>query len=241
MDRIVPAGIQNIKWVLTIVREGVVSCMPVYYDIHTHRQYAAEEVISIQSLYDNWQLAEDGRICSLGVHPWYLDNAEAGLEQVTYRARATNVVAIGECGLDKVCKSDWGLQVAVFRKQVELAIALRKPLVIHCVRAFNELMQVLDGYKMEVPVVVHGYNKKVELAAQLLDKGCFLSLGAALLRSGYIEEVAATLPMDRIFLETDGAAVDVRDIYRRLAEIRKTREDAIILQLQQNVKKVFGI
>jgi TatD DNase family protein len=127
-----------------------------------------------------------------------------------------------------------------FQKQVKLANALFKPLIIHCVRAFEEVIDVLDEEKVKVPVVFHGYNKNNILARRLLNKGYYLSFGAALLNgNATIREVVKEVPLGRFFAETDNSGKSIIDIYHCLAEIRKTEVDTIILQLQKNYKSVF--
>lgn len=149
------------------------------------------------------------------------------------------VIAIGECGLDKVCDTDWQLQLTAFERQIQLANTISKPLIIHCVRAFDEVMAMLDKKGASVPVVFHGYNKKSTVAQSLLNKGYYLSFGQAILQDGTpAAQVLSTVPADKFLLETDDSKVDIKDIYKRAAEIRKTTEDAIILQVQDTFKKI---
>lgn len=211
-----------------------------YYDIHTHTASHTDDVISVLNVYQNFDTIKNGGVYSVGLHPWYLHNADTDFESLVATATSGNVLAIGECGLDKVCTTDWALQLFYFQKQVKLANALSKPLIIHCVRAFEEVIDVLDAEKVQVPVVFHGYNKNNILARRLLNKGYYLSFGAALLNwNATILEVVKEVPLGRFFAETDNSGKSIIDIYHCLAEIRKTEVDTIILQLQQNYKSVF--
>ena len=212
-----------------------------YYDIHTHHHSKdAESTVSIRSLYGDFMQASSGMECTLGLHPWYLEDCEQLLKELEQFAGLPNVLAIGECGLDKLCHSDWDLQTTVFAKQITLANKLNKPLIIHCVRAFDELLGAFDEHEPAVPVIVHGFNKKSSIADKLIAHRMYLSFGNAITKS---ESPAAQalkhIPADRFFLETDNADVGIEDIYRAAAAIREITIEAVILQVQQNFTTVF--
>jgi len=211
-----------------------------YYDIHTHSVYHHHDVLSVFNIHERYDEQANDVVSTMGLHPWYLQNADNEFELLQTNANNNHVLAIGECGLDKVCDTDWATQLVYFRKQIQLAHSCTKPLIIHCVRAFEEVIDVLHTEQVKVPVVFHGYNKSSILAHRLIDHGYFLSFGAAILiDNAKIEEVIKTLPTNRIFVETDNSGKSIIDIYHRLAEIRNTDTETIILQLQQNFKSVF--
>jgi len=213
-----------------------------YIDIHTHKQSASNR--SIINRYSDFAMAQDGTTCSMGIHPWYMQagGLNEQLGEMTRYAGLPNVIAIGECGLDKLTDTDWQLQLTAFEEQVRLASQLNKPLVIHCVRAYEEVLHILKVERVQVPVIFHGYNKNIELAEQLIKAGYYLSFGAALMKEGSIAStVLPSIPADRFFLETDDARVDIADIYDAAASLLKTEPDALILQLQNNFHRVFNI
>ncbi|XZF14393.1 TatD family hydrolase [Chitinophagaceae bacterium MMS25-I14] len=215
--------------------------MQQYIDIHTHHP-PPEHVLAIQNLLRNWQDAEKKGKYSIGLHPWYL-NAGAlqhDLQTLTQYADHPNVLAIGECGLDKVTQTDWHLQEQAFKAQILLANRHKKPLIIHCVRAYEELLHIFTEYPPETPVIIHGFNKKPELAQQLLKKGFYLAFGKILPTHPHVQESLAITPPDRFFLETDDGNISIEDIYAAATEIRKTGADEIILQLQKNFQTVFA-
>ena len=211
-----------------------------YFNVHTHHSTHDDTTVSVKSLYDDFERASAGISSSLGLHPWHLENSEQLLLALNKLASLPNVLAIGECGLDKLCHTDWDLQVEVFRQQINLAGKLSKPLIIHCVRAFDELIQLIDEQRPSVPVIVHGFNKKGGIAERLIAKGMHLSFGAAILNDSAPASAALKhIPADRFFLETDNADVAIADIYRAAATIREISEEAVILQVQQNFATVF--
>lgn len=211
-----------------------------YIDIHTHRDMPSPGVLSLNNRYDRFAETAAGAYYSMGLHPWYLSDVPRQLRELEEQAGSPAVLAIGECGLDALCATDRKTQEEAFAAQIELANALRKPLVIHCVRAFPETLRLLQ--RASVPAVFHGFNRHTGLALQILSQGHYLSFGAALLqRPGIMKDILNTVPPGRFFLETDDAGTDIAEIYKAAAAIRKTGEDVIILQLKQNFKEVFGL
>ena len=193
-------------------------------------------------MHEHFQLAATGVPCTMGIHPWYIHDAAAQLAELEQYAHLPHVLAVGECGLDKVCDTSFPLQLSVFRQQVRLAARLHKPLIIHCVRAFHELVVALMEEKVSVPVIIHGFNKKGAVAQLLLAQGYYLSFGAAIF-NGRLPAAAilSSVPAHKFFLETDDAEYTIEEIYSKAAAIRNTTPEAIILQVQQNFKNVFYI
>lgn len=168
-----------------------------------------------------------------------MQNSSLHLAELKEFAAYDNVLAIGECGLDKVCDTNWDLQQRIFREQVLLAKSLQKPIVVHCVRAFAEVMGILEEIKPAVPVVFHGYNRGRNIAEELLVKGFFLSFGAAILKDGAVADVLGDIPAEKFFCETDDSDVTIDTVYNRAADIRKVSAYDIILQVEENFKRVF--
>jgi TatD DNase family protein len=212
-----------------------------YINIHTHHILSSnsENIFELVNAYDQFNNINPDVYCSMGLHPWYLKDLKSQLEALHQYSNNAHVLAIGECGLDKVCATDWNLQLLAFQSQIELAQELNKPLIIHCVRAYSEVLSIVQ--KVQVPVIFHGFNKKPALAMEIVQQGHYISFGAALLKDNdTVHEAFSRIPPDRFFLETDDAGINITEIYQAAAHIRKTGEEVIILQLQQNFKKVFG-
>lgn len=150
-----------------------------------------------------------------------------------------NVLAIGECGLDKVTATDWQLQQQAFTEQIKLANEVRKPLIIHCVRAYEEVLQLLSAAKVSVAVIFHGFNKSRQLAQQIADKGYYLSFGESLGKVA-VASTFASLEPGSVLLETDDSKLSIKEMYRMAAAARGISEDALSLQLQKNYTTIFG-
>ena len=204
-----------------------------YIDIHTHSFTTSKH--SIVSLYEQLERSKQPGLYSIGLHPCYLHNA--GLEDVKQWAVYERVLAIGECGLDKLSPFSMEMQQQAFYKQVLLANEVKKPLIIHCVRAFDEVLAVLK--QARVPVIFHGFNKSKELAKQLLDQGFYLSFGK-ILEQERMQEVIRSVPLTQLFLETDMADISIETVYQLAATAYNVDRISLSLQLQKNAITVFG-
>jgi TatD DNase family protein len=215
--------------------------MGTYINIHSHRP-AASATTTIENLYRDFERMEEGRNYSIGLHPWHLQNHKLQLDELLAHADMAMVKAIGECGLDKVTTTPMDVQEQVFTEHIKLAAKLRKPMIVHCVQAHNEVVALLKKYRPAVPVVFHGYNKRHTVAEMLIDEGYYLSFGAAILnRESPAAQVLSVVPAHRIFLETDDAEIHIEDIYKAAASLRNSDTDSLILQVANNFNTVFNI
>ena len=148
-----------------------------------------------------------------------------------------NCLAIGECGLDGLVSVDENLQEQIFEQQILWANEIQKPVIVHCVRRFSQLLRFQKIAK--VPLIVHGFNKKKETAEELLSKGFYLSFGKALLYNLSLQETARDIPLDRIFLETDTAEEPIDEVYLKLAEIKEMPIEALKTEIYKNVQQVL--
>lgn len=145
-------------------------------DIHTHRNAAVpgECIFNVEPA---WFEPVEGCYYSVGIHPWKV--LEAGPEDWTTLEKAVchpSVLAIGEAGLDRLGPADILLQKEVFVRQILLSESVGKPLVIHCVKAFNELIELKKKYRPQMPWVVHGFRNNLHIACQLMQENIYLSL-----------------------------------------------------------------
>jgi TatD DNase family protein len=213
-----------------------------YIDIHKHENGIErdKDVLTIYSKYDAFRFLSPEKQYSIGIHPWYIQDSEAQFNDLKKSVDQPNIMAIGECGLDAMRGASLDLQTEIFTKQIHLANECNKPLIIHCVRAFPQVLSLLKQAK--VPVIFHGFNKKLSVADDILKQGYYLSFGADLLKENSAAYVVFnTIPVNKVFFETDDSMIDIKEIYKAGCRIRKTAEDAIILQVQKNFKTVFNL
>jgi TatD DNase family protein len=179
---------------------------------------------------------------SYGLHPWHIEkeNYHAQLDKLQILVHEKRCLAIGECGLDKLSTVDFKLQEEVFVEHIKIANHAKKPLIIHCVKAFNELINCLNLNDNKVPVVVHGFNNNENIARILVNEGYYFSFGKALL--GYESNAAKAIKnvgRKNFFLETDDADLSIKYVYRKASELLGIEEEIIQQQLQSNFETVF--
>lgn len=214
-----------------------------FINIKTHHNALTDEVI-IKDLYKDFETVEkDNHLnFAVGLHPWFIKEATWEQEFTTLQKMSLqqNVKAIGECGLDKVCKTDFLFQKEVFTKQILLANQIQKPLLIHCVRAFEEVTTLLKHNKNKVPVVFHGFIKSISQARQLVGQGYYLSFGKGI-QHERIQNVIAATPIDKIFFESDEIAMPIQKVYQIASTALQIDMELLCLQVEKNVTKVFKI
>jgi TatD DNase family protein len=214
-----------------------------FIDFHTHCDRKSPDLLNLQTLHVTPELqAEDlPNICSLGLHPWFIHNSS--WQNLVDLAKLPNVVAIGECGLDRNIDLPLETQISIFKRHIELAETLQKPLVIHCVRAFSELIALKKNTKSSIPWIIHGFHKKEEVFQQLLKHDFYFSFGAAILsdRSPILNAIAI-IPNGRFLLETDDRTdISIKQIYDRTAALRHVSLETLQTQLAETYHQLIGL
>ena len=203
-------------------------------DIHTHRIDAREAVISVNP----WEFAPvDGLCYSVGIHPWQVGRAtDADFDRLAECATSGNVLMIGECGIDKLRGGDLPMQMSVLERHIALSEQVCKPLVLHCVRASNELCRLRRQLRPSMPWIVHGFRGNAHVASQLLDAGFYLSYGER-----FNPEALAITPADRLLAETDESLLPIDEIHRRLAASRQIEVDEFVRNVEEVVKELLKV
>ncbi len=212
-----------------------------FINTHTHKQiYDAKiELVNLDP-----GCSEKPNYYSYGLHPWYINAGDyhQKLDELRISVHEKRCLAVGECGLDKLSTVPMDLQEEVFVEQIRIANQIKKPLIIHCVKAFNELFNCLNLNDNEMPVIIHGYNNNENIARVLVNEGCYFSFGKALL--GYDSNAAKALinvGRKRFFLETDDADISIKYIYRKASELLGIDEEIIREQIKSNFETVFKL
>ncbi|WP_163324272.1 TatD family hydrolase [Draconibacterium mangrovi] len=198
-----------------------------YIDIHTHPFHNEIETITVQNIFpgDGFAAFNGRNFYSVGLHPWHLgskqENNEA-LQMVEEALEFDHVIFVGEAGLDKISGGDFIEQLRVFEAQAVIAEEYQYPLIIHCVKALNEVIALREKMNPVMPWIMHGYNGSVEITKQLVDKGFLFSFGKNLFR----EDSKAVksfkyLPLNKIFFETDELDLNVDTIYEQAAALKE--------------------
>jgi TatD DNase family protein len=215
-----------------------------YIDIHNHDASSAEGVFILDNLMAHEGILPvdtDGRIFSLGIHPWFLneDNHDQLIDFVKFNSLNPAIAAIGEAGFDKIRGPSKELQHRTFAEQAVISEETRKPLVVHCVRAWDELMAAHKKLKPEMPWLIHGFRGKKELAMQLISRNMYISFWFDFIIHPEASVLVRSLPVERIFLETDGSGADIREIYRKVADDLGMTTDTLKDLIIKNFKELF--
>ncbi len=207
-----------------------------FVDAHTH-QPPPHGVLAVVNLHkDSVEVPEEG-LFSAGIHPWFIrqERWEEDLLWVDQRLARVNVIALGECGLDRLAKTSWPLQRKIFVQQLALAETYAKPVIIHEVRAGSELLQIRKQMQTGQQWLLHGYHGSMHETEQWLMQGCFFGFGKHLFNPKSKAVVACiALPIENILPETDDSGIPVQDVIKAIAHLKDQEEDAVTAQLFRN-------
>lgn len=211
-------------------------------DIHTH-QVKSEVPTRILNIFaQDLTFLNDKSYYSAGLHPWHIGlvDPEKCLESIEQTVCQKNMLAVGECGLDRLVSVDFAMQKFYFRKQIEIAQKHSKPLIIHCVRAFPELMKIKKETRSDIPWIIHGFHGNQQTALQLMRHNFYFSVGEKLLSDQRKKDILKLLPADRLFLETDDGNTSISGIYSLAAQILNISHENLIDIVLENFKHLFG-
>ena len=211
-----------------------------FVDIHTH--------IDNQSVIRIVDDFSEKILRTWGVHPWDVErNNLSQISQISQNWATTGLSSlkrtdptdvfwgIGEVGLDKVHKETFEKQIEVFEEMIRLSESYGKPMIVHCVRAYSEIIEIRKKMKAKMPWVIHGFSSSVETMRQLLRYDMYISLGEVLYRNeNQAIKILKDIPLERLFLETDVSGRDIRDVYAKAAELMGCEVDFLCKQIFEN-------
>lgn len=134
------------------------------------------------------------------------DDGEAAYPYMEQAALAGTLCALGETGLDyHHYAASKEIQKIFLRKYLQLAKRCRLPVIIHCRDAFADLFQILDEEYKNLPGVLHCFTGTQEEAYQVIERGWYLSLSGIVTfkKSQWLQQIACTVPLNQILIETD--------------------------------------
>ena len=206
-----------------------------FFDVHTHKKSLSKNIFSVENKYPND--TDFTPPFSIGIHPWFIkpENVENELLILKEKLQFKNCFALGECGLDKITATDFELQKEVFKKQVLLSEKYKKPLIIHCVKAYQDIIEIKKELKPKQIWIFHGFNKNYQVAKSLLKNGIILSFGSAIIKNKKLQNVVSEIPLDKLFFETDDSGIEIQEIYKKVASLKSIE----VVKLQQKIKENF--
>lgn len=209
-----------------------------HYNIHTHHFSNNIEIIELVNQYPN-EINTELPNFTVGIHPWYLNENTflddlAVIENVI---QLPNFKAVGECGLDKRIETSIEIQKKILIPQLLLAERYKKPVILHCVAAYQEIIEIKKELKLTVPMVIHGFSKNSQVAENLVKNGFYLSFGKYLLQNPELENVLKTIPLQQLFLETDMIDQTIFEVYSKAERVLNINLEPII---EENYNRVFN-
>lgn len=212
-----------------------------YFNLHIHKPSNQKAVFELINQYPH-EFDSSIITYSIGIHPLFIDEErlENDFQIFEEKLYLKECWAVGECGLDKRSKTSLSIQEDVFEKQLLLAQKFNKPVIIHCVGAFQKLIAIKKRLKITVPIIIHGFSKNAILAQQLIDAGFYLSFGKNFFKNPEMEIVFTSIPIDRFFLETDMTDQKIQDIYALAAKYKEIEIDALQNILKDSFNSVFN-
>ncbi len=198
-----------------------------FINIHCH-QIEPETSFSVQNQYVNLNLELEpihtsSSYRSIGVHPWYT-NEQVFPDQwavVKEALKNSEYLAIGECGLDRLRGPQLSFQEEILKQQCALAEELKKPVILHLVKTYSDILAFQKRNRFTCPMIIHGFTGNATEAQKLTDAGFYLSFGKALLsNSTKVQQSLRVCPIQNLFLETDTSDLPISTIYQKTAKLK---------------------
>lgn len=203
-----------------------------FFDFHHHKKYIRDGIYNL----DIGQIPPDSPY-SIGIHPNDIDVNKIDRQLNWMKSTMfQNCFAIGECGLDSLVSIDQKIQEDVFVKQINIANEVKKPIIVHCVRKFYEVISFKK--KAEQPMIMHGFNKKKKIAEDLLANNFYLSFGKAVLYNLSLQDILKNTPLDKFFLETDNEDFKIEELYLKVSEIKEISLEDLNEQILENLHTI---
>lgn len=214
-----------------------------FIDTHTHHLNESEEVILIKNYFPK-DIITANYYFSVGIHPWYINSntIEEEFKFIKIHLNNSNCLAIGECGLDRTIKFDYQYQKEVFIKQLKLAEKIKKPAIIHSVKAYQDVINIIKSEKISIPIIFHGFSKNQHIHGVCVKIPTFyFSFGKSLLTSATTQKNLLATPLNRFFLETDDSPISIEEIYQKAALLKNMSIDSLKNQLFLNFQNIFKV
>lgn len=210
---------------------------------------------------------KEGVYAAVGLHPAEAVKPPLGGFTAKLRdiANHPKVVSIGECGLDlhkvEPCAcgkgSTFANQIELFKRQIELAVEMDKPLMIHCRDAHQEVLDIVSSFKIHDSRLrgnIHFFSGTWEQAQQYFALGFTISFTGVITFANQYDEIIKKAPLDKIMIETDAPFVAplpwrgqrneplyVQEVAKRIAKLRGLSYEKVAEATAKNALKFFRI
>ena len=215
-----------------------------FINLHTHHPSDSSTQYAIVNCAINTPSRQLPALYSAGLHPWYINNDSIDeldkLRQLFLKRRPT---AIGECGLDKLKGQELKRQTEIFKAHINLSEELEIPMIIHCIKAYSEIIKLKKDTASKQAWIFHGFNASKETAEQALKHGFYFSFGQSLLNEqSKASKVLPFIPTDRLFLETDdNPQLNIQSIYQKTSQLLNIDTPQLQVIIKNNFNHLFNV
>ncbi|MEZ5171923.1 MAG: TatD family hydrolase [Bacteroidia bacterium] len=213
-----------------------------FINLHTHRKPLSEHEIVIRNAYTEpaTKLKNLNYFLSCGIHPWLIQkNKFNNISHLQEALKLPNVIAMGECGLDRVKGAPFKLQLATLESQLEIVNEFNKPVIMHVVRAYSDLPALKKKYNFNG--IIHGFNGNEYEMKMLIDLGFKLSFGYRLFLDLKLIKLFKEIPSENIYFETDTKPLTIEDLYRQACLIRNQNLYELKSRIFKNFERDFSV
>ncbi len=215
----------------------------------------SQDAVKIAEKYDNI-------FATVGMHPDEIGE-DFNMDKFVELAKHPKVVGIGECGLDyyRIKNNELRImnkQKELFKTQIEVAIKVNKPLIIHCRDAHEDVLKILNSYFMihnsKLRGVLHFFTGNFEQAKEYMELGFIFSYTGVITFTGDYDETIKKIPLEKIMVETDSPFVApvphrgkrnephyVKYVAQRIAEIKGVSFEEVAKTTTQTAIDFFGL
>lgn len=228
-----------------------------YSDAHIHIEGIDNEEISSSKLvmvcateYSDWEkilsLNNEKAVKSYGIHPWCADqwNERARSELIDI-LNSNPEAGVGEIGLDKL-KSDYDLQIKVFRDQMGIAAEMKRAVSIHAVKAEEEILKAVREIRGCKNIIIHGFSGSSKSIPPFIKEGCYFTVNSRILLKpeNKVAEFINNIPDDRLLLETDSPYFGkqfkgIEYLINAIAEVKGMQPSELLELTNKNAEKVL--
>lgn len=211
-------------------------------DLHTHKISNEGDIQILNVFAQDLSQDEPKYFFSAGLHPWHIGkvNPEECFQAIERATEQKNMLAIGECGFDRSIPTGFTIQERCFTEQIRIAGKYSKPLIIHCVRAYSDLLKLKKITTSNVPWIIHGYRENQETTLNLIKHGFYFSVGEQFLKDESKHQLFRNMPTERLFFETDDRKISISEVYMLAKQILNIEEEMLIETIFSNFISIFG-
>lgn len=214
-----------------------------YLNVHSHRKALKKDEVVCRNAFHFLEPDAIKKLpypVSVGIHPWHSEECKKFSERkLSELLLLPNVLALGEAGLDRVNGPLMQIQMACWEMQFDLAQHHKTPIIVHCVRAFQDIFPFCRRTK--VPILLHDFRGNEQILQQFLPlELVYFSFGKSLFKTKNMEEVFKKIPANRLLLESDASAIPIEDIFKKAAQLRNQGLAELCEQMKKNGHLFFG-